>query len=262
VTLQRAWRSTPFLKKMLLVSSLLVSLFDTTPVSEETLRAMRHQDALSTLLQELGNALPTLQMVLIDERDRYLAQTMQEVSGNRIVAVVGAAHVPGIRRILLTQQRENLAPLMSIPPASRWVQWLGWTIPLTIVAALLLIGWQKGIAAAGHNALYWVLVSGLPSALGALCALAHPLTVLAAFLAAPITTLTPVLGVGHITALVQAYMQPPMVREFQSVADDLRSFKQWWKNRLLRVFLAFLLPTLGTIIGAWFGGYKIVSSLL
>jgi pheromone shutdown-related protein TraB len=261
VTLQRAWRSAPFLKKMLLVSSLLGSLFDTTPVSEETLRAMRHQDALSTLLQELGEALPTLRLVLIDERDRYLAQTMQEVSGHRIVAVVGAAHVPGIRRILLTQQQENLAPLMIIPPASRWVQWLGWTIPLTIVAALLLIGWQKGIAAAGHNALYWVLVSGLPSALGALCALAHPLTVLAAFLAAPLTTLTPVLGVGHITALVQAYMQPPMVREFQSVADDLRSFKQWWKNRLLRVFLAFLLPTLGTIIGAWFGGYKIVSSL-
>ena len=262
VTLQRAWRSTPFLKKMWLLASLLVSLFDTTPVSEATLRAMRHQDALSTLLHELGTALPTLRMVLIDERDRYLAQTMQGVSGKRIVAVVGAAHVQGIRRILLTQQREDLAPLRIIPPASRWLQWLGWTMPLTMVAALVLLGWQQGITAAGHTALYWVLVSGLPSALGALCALAHPLTVLMAFLAAPITMLTPVLGVGHITALVQAYMQPPRVREFQSVADDIRSCKQWWKNRLLRVLLAFLLPTLGTIIGAWFGGYTIVSSLL
>ena len=262
VTLLRAWRSTPFLKKMRLVSALLVSLFDTTPVSEATLRAMRHQDALSTLLHELGQALPTLRMVLIDERDRYLAQTMQEVAGKRIVAVVGAAHVPGIRRILLTQQREDLAPLRIIPPASRWVPWLGWTMPVTIVAALVLIGWQQGITAAGHTALYWVLVCGLPSALGALCARAHPLTVLAALLAAPLTTLTPVLGVGHITALVQAYMQPPRVREFQSVADDIRSCTQWWKNRLLRVLLAFLLPTLGTIIGAWFGGYTIVSRLL
>jgi len=135
-------------------------------------------------------------------------------------------------------------------------------MPVTIGAALVLIGWQHGSTAAGHTALYWVLVSGLPSALGALCALAHPLTVLTALLAAPITTLTPVLGVGHITALVQAYMQPPRVREFRSVADDIRSCKQWWKNRLLRVVLAFLLPTLGTIIGACFGGYTIVSSLL
>lgn len=261
VTLQRAWRSAPFLKKMLLLSSLLVSLFDTTPVSEDTLREMRHQDALSALLQELGEALPTLRTVLIDERDRYLAQTMREVSGNRIVAVVGAAHVQGIRRILVAQQQDNLEPLMVIPPASPWLQWLGWTIPITIVAALLLIGWQKGIAAAGQNVLYWVLASGLPSALGALCALAHPVTILTAFLAAPITTLSPVLGVGHVTALVQAYMQPPMVREFQSVADDIRSFKQWWKNKLLRVFLAFLLPSLGTIIGVWVGGYKIVSNL-
>jgi len=261
VTLRRAWRSAPFLKKMLLVSSLLASLFDTTPISEDVLREMRQQDVLSVLLKELGEALPTLRIVLIDERDRYLAQKIREAPGNRIVAVVGAAHVQGIRRILLSQQRENLEPLTVIPPASPWWQWLGWTIPVTIVAALLLIGWQKGIAVAGQNVLYWVLASGIPSAIGALCALAHPLTILAAFLAAPVTTLIPMLGVGHITALVQVYVQPPMVREFQNVADDIRSFKQWWKNRLLRVFLAFLLPTLGAIIGVWIGGYKIVSSL-
>ena len=261
VTLRRAWRSAPFLKKMLLVSSLLASLFDKTPISEDVLREMRQQDVLSVLLKELGEALPTLRIVLIDERDRYLAQKIREAPGNRIVAVVGAAHVQGIRRILLSQQRENLEPLTLIPPTSPWWQWLGWTIPVTIVAALLLIGWQKGIAVAGQNVLYWVLASGIPSAIGALCALAHPLTILAAFLAAPVTTLIPMLGVGHITALVQVYVQPPMVREFQNVADDIRSFKQWWKNRLLRVFLAFLLPTLGAIIGVWIGGYKIVSSL-
>lgn len=262
VTLQRAWRSAPFLKKMLLLSSLVASLFDTTPVSEETLRAMRRQDALSALLDDLGEALPTLRTVLIDERDRYMAQKIREAAGKRVVAVVGAAHVQGLRRLLLApQQQEDLAPLTVVPPASPWWQWLGWTIPSTIVAALLLIGWQQGLAAAGQNVVYWVLASGLPSALGALCALAHPVTILTAFLAAPVTTLSPVLGVGHITALVQAYMQPPMVREFQSVADDIRSCKQWWKNRLLRVFLAFLFPSLGTVLGVWVGGYKIVSSL-
>ncbi len=261
ITLRRAWHSTTFFKKMLLLSSLLASLFDSTQISEELLRDMRQQDVLSALMHELGEALPGLRTVLIDERDLYMAQKVQEAEGERIVVVVGAAHVQGIQRLLQAQRRENVDFLNTIPPASPVLRWLGWGVPVTIITALLLIGWQKGAAVAGQNALYWVLASGTPSALGALCALAHPVTILSAFLAAPLTTLSPVIGVGHVTALVQAYMCPPLVREFQSVADDIRSPKQWWSNKLLRVFLAFVLPTLGTMVGVWFGGYKIVSNL-
>jgi pheromone shutdown-related protein TraB len=261
VTLRRAWRSTSFFKKALLLSSLLASLFDSTQISEELLRDMRQQDVLSALMKELGEALPALRTVLIDERDLYMAQKIQEAQGKRLVVVVGAAHVQGLQRLLRASRRESVEGLNTIPPASAIGRWLGWSIPVTIIAALLFIGWQKGAAVAGQNVLYWILASGTPSALGALCALAHPLTILTAFLAAPLTTLSPLIGVGHVTAMVQAYMRPPLVREFQSVADDIRSPKQWWQNKLLRVFLAFLLPSLGTMIGVWFGGYKIVSNL-
>ena len=128
-------------------------------------------------------------------------------------------------------------------------------------AALLLLGWQKGAAVAGHNALFWILVNGIPSALGAIAAWAHPLTVIAAFVAAPLTSLTPVIGAGYVTAFIQAYLRPPSVRELQSVSDDVRVAGQWWRNKLLRIFLAFILPGIGSMIGTWIGGYEIVSNL-
>jgi pheromone shutdown protein TraB len=109
--------------------------------------------------------------------------------------------------------------------------------------------------------LFWILANGIPSGIGGLLAMAHPLTTVTAFLAAPFTSLTPVIGVGYVTAFVQAYLQPPLVRDFQTVAEDIAIPRKWWKSRLLRVFLAFLLPTIGSIIGTWVGGTRIVSNL-
>jgi pheromone shutdown protein TraB len=86
-------------------------------------------------------------------------------------------------------------------------------------------------------------------------------TVATAFVAAPVTTLTPVIGAGYVTACVQAYFRPPLVREFQSLADDIYQPKKWLQNRVLRIFLTFLLPNLGSAIGAWIGGYEILSNL-
>jgi pheromone shutdown protein TraB len=161
----------------------------------------------------------------------------------------------------MTPERQHLDALMTVPPASPVWRWVGWAIPLAIILALALIGWKHGAVVAGHNALFWVLANGLPSALGAVAALAHPLTVLTAFVAAPLTSLTPVIGAGYVTAFVQAYLCPPTVRELQTVSDDLHLFSRWWRNRLLRIFLAFLLPGIGSMIGTWIGGYEIFSNL-
>jgi pheromone shutdown-related protein TraB len=261
VTMRRAWRNTPFWRKSLLLSSLLLSIFDTTEVSEEEIRNLKKQDVLSEMMKELGKEVPTLKTVLIDERDRYLAKKIIDASGTRIVAVVGAGHVEGIQRTLQEPDTVVLKELDYIPPVSPVWKVVGWSIPALIVGSIGFIGWDKGITAAGENALFWILANGIPSGIGALLAMAHPLTTVTAFLAAPFTSLTPVIGVGYVTAFVQAYIQPPLVREFQSVAEDIAVPRKWWKSRLLRVFLAFLLPTIGSIIGTWIGGTRIVSNL-
>ncbi len=261
VTMRRAWRTTPFWRKSMLVSSLMLSVFDTTQVTEQEIRDLKKQDALSDMMEELGKEVPTLKSVLIDERDRYLAQKIQDAKGQKIVAVVGAGHMPGIQRTLKGGQSVDLEELDIIPPVSGAWKWVGWSIPAIIVGSIVYIGYQKGAAAAGENALFWVLANGIPSAIGGILAFAHPFTIVAAFLSAPFTSLTPVIGVGYVTAFVQAYAQPPLVREFQSVAEDIAVPRQWWRSRLLRVFLAFLLTTIGSIIGTYVGGAKIVSNL-
>ncbi len=261
VTMRRAWRTTPFWRKSLLMSSLLFSVFDTTQVSEQEIRDLKKQDALSDMMEELGKEVPTLKKVLIDERDLYLAKKIRDAKGDRIVAVVGAGHMPGIQRTLKEQQPVNVEELDVIPPVSGAWKWVGWSIPAIIVGSIIYIGFEKGAIAAGENALFWILANGIPSAIGAILAFAHPLTIATAFASAPFTSLTPVIGVGYVTAFVQSYVQPPLVREFQSVAEDIAIPRQWWHSRLLRVFLAFILPTIGSIIGTYVGGAKIVSNL-
>ena len=261
VTMRRAWRNTPFWRKSLLLSSLMLSIFDTTEVSEEEIRNLKKQDVLAEMMKELGKEVPTLKEVLIDERDRYLAQKILDSSGTRTVAVVGAGHVEGILHTLKQTKTVDLEELNYIPPVSPVWKMVGWSIPAIIVGSIVWIGWQKGPEAAGENALFWILANGIPSGLGGLLAMAHPITTVTAFLAAPFTSLTPVIGVGYVTAFVQAYLQPPLVRDFQTVAEDIAIPRKWWKSRLLRVFLAFLLPTIGSIIGTYVGGARIVSNL-
>ena len=261
VTMRRAWRNTPFWRKSLLVSSLMLGIFDTTEVSEDEIRNLKKQDVLSEMMKELGKEVPTLKVVLIDERDRYLAKKIMEAPGKRTVAVVGAGHVAGICQTIEQQKSVDLAELDYVPPVSPVWKMVGWSIPLLIVGSIAWIGWQKGAEAAGENALFWILANGIPSGIGGILAMAHPLTILTAFVSAPFTSLTPVIGVGYVTAFVQAYLQPPLVKDFQTVAEDIAIPRRWWKSRLLRVFLAFLFPTIGSIIGTWVGGTRIVSNL-
>lgn len=130
-----------------------------------------------------------------------------------------------------------------------------------IVLSLLVIGWRQGPAAAGDDVVFWILATGLPGLVGALLALAHPLTMLATFLAAPFTALSPLIGVGYVAAFVQAYVRPPLVREIQTVTDDVRVLRQWWQNRLLRICLVFLLTTIGTSMGTLVGTAEILRRL-
>ena len=261
VTMRRAWRTTPFWRKSMLVSSIILSLFDTTQVSEEEIRDLKKQDVLSDMMQELGKEVPTLKSVLIDERDQYLAAKICEAKGTKVVAVIGAGHMQGVKRTLAAQESVDLEKLDVIPPVSPLWKIVGWSIPAIVVGSILLIGFQKGAVAAGENAIFWVLANGIPSAIGGALAMAHPFTIVAAFGAAPFTSLTPVIGVGYVTAFVQAYVQPPVVREFQKVAEDIAIPRRWWSSRLLRIFLVFLLTTIGSIIGTWVGGTRIVSNL-
>jgi pheromone shutdown-related protein TraB len=261
VTLRRAWHSLSWWRKLELTSTMLVSAFDRTELSEEDLRNIRKKDVLNELMNELGKGMPTLKRVLIDERDAYLAQRIREAEGDRIVAVVGAGHVAGMRVALAAGTDVDTSEIDQVPPVSPVLKWIGWAIPALIVGALLVIGATKGPTAMGENALFWFFANAVPTALGGLLALAHPLTIAIGGLAAPFTSLTPVIGAGYVAAFIQTWLAPPLVREFQTVGDDISQPRRWWTSRLLKIFLVFLLTTLGSLLGTGVGGAEIVSNL-
>jgi pheromone shutdown-related protein TraB len=261
ITLRRAWHSMSFWQKLKFLTSGLAGLFEKQELNEEKLAELRSKDVLSEMMEELGKAMPVLKRVLIDERDTYLAEKTKMASGTKIVTVVGAGHVNGIIKHLKDDRKVNLSDIEKIPPSKHIVKIIGWGIPTIIVASILFIGYSKGLAEAGDNAIYWFLANGIPSGLGAVIALAHPLTILTAFLAAPFTSLTPVIGAGYVAAFVQVYYQPPVVKEIQNVISDFGNLANWWKNKLLRVFLVFILTSLGSVIGTYVGFFEIISNV-
>lgn len=262
ITLRRAWYAMSWWEKLKLLASGLVGLFEYQEISEEDLNRIRQQDVLTELMTELGRFMPVLKTVLIDERDTYLTQKMREAEGQKIVSVVGAGHVTGIEQALQTNRDSDLSRIEKIPPMSVLWKWFGWGVPAIILGSIAYIGWSQGAQAAGDNLLFWILANSIPSAIGAIIALAHPVTIVTAFLAAPITSLTPVIGAGYVAAFVQAYFQPPLVKEFQTVTDDVNKPLKWWQNRLLRILLVFILTSLGSGVGTYVGAYEIIKNLL
>jgi pheromone shutdown-related protein TraB len=262
ITLRRAWKSTSLFKKGYLLATLFSSLFDKTEISEEKLAELKQKDVLSELLGEMGEILPNIKKVLIDERDIYLSEKIKATKGNYLVAVVGAGHVAGIKKIFDIDNSSLLSDITTIPPISKPWKLFGWSIPLLILGSIFTIGLQKGGSDAGASLLYWILANSIPSAIGAMIALAHPLTILGALVAAPITSLTPVIGAGYVAAFIQVMMTPPLVKEFETVGDDMGTVCGWWKNKLLRIFLVFILTSLGSSLGTYIGGYEIIKNLI
>ena len=262
ITLRRASRAMSWWTRAQLGASLLASLFERPELGEDELREMRRSDALNQVLGELGDAFPGLKRVIIDERDRYLCEGIRRAPGAKILAVVGAGHVAGIEALLRSAETVDREALEALPERRVGLRWLGWAIPLAILAVLGWIAVDQGREAAAAGARYWFLANAIPAALGAALALGHPGTCASAFFAAPFTSLTPVIGAGYVSAFVQSWLRPPRVRELASAVEEATQARAWWRNRLLRILLVFVLTTLGSLLGSALGATELLSRVI
>ncbi|MDT8421029.1 MAG: TraB/GumN family protein [Desulfuromonadales bacterium] len=251
-TLLRVWRKTGLWNKMKVIAVMFGSLFEKQELAEEDLAKLREEDTLSVMLQEMGDLLPSVKQILVDERDTYMAYHIKNAPGDRIVAVIGAAHQPGIERQLQQEiPAEAIEEISTVPEKSMASRFIPWLIP-GIVIALFIGGFFFGNREQfADAAIAWILANGVLSALGALLAWGHPITVVSAFFAAPITSLNPTIGAGFVTGLVQAFVAAPTVRDMEMVGDDLVTMRGWWRNRLARVMLVFLFSSIGSAAGTF-----------
>jgi pheromone shutdown-related protein TraB len=249
VTLSRVWGSMGLWSKIKLLFQLLLSLGEVGEIEEEDIEKMKQEDVLETLLSEIGSSLPVLKEILIDERDAYLAHKIKTAPGKKIVAVVGAGHVPGIKE--KWNQDQDIKALEVLPPKGKLSGFLKWFLPVCI-AGIMVGGFFYGGTKAGTDMLtWWIAANGILAGLGALLALAHPLTILSSILAAPLTSLNPMVAAGWVSGLVEAFTSKPKVKDFESLSSDILTIKGFWKNKITKILLVVVFTNMGSSLGTF-----------
>ena len=249
ITLARTWGQMGWWTRLKLIFQMVLSFGDLDEIAAEDVERMKQQDVLETILSEVGKSMPTLRHTLIDERDQYLAAKIRSAPGKKIVAAVGAGHVPGI--LEYWNQQIDLAPLETLPPKGRWGQVIKWLIP-SVIAALMAYGFFIGGSKVGAGMLaWWIGANAVLAGIGALLALAHPLTILSSALAAPLTSLNPMIAAGWVSGLVEAFSRKPKVRDFESLQNDIQTFKGFWRNNITRILLVVVFTNLGSTVGTF-----------
>jgi len=259
-TLSRTWRVMGFWSKIKLLFQLMLSLGQLDEIKEEDIEQMKQQDVLETLLFEVGKSLPELKAILIDERDQYLAQKIRTAPGKKVVAIVGAGHIPGIQKYWNADI--DTRALEQLPAKGRSIGILKWLIPLVIVG-LFVAGFFFGGKEAGTDMIvWWILANGILAGVGAIIALAHPVTILSSIIAAPLTSLNPMIAAGWVSGLVEAFSRKPKVKDLESLPEDILSVRGFWRNKVTRILLVVVFTNLGSSLGTFIAFPVILKVLL
>jgi len=267
VTLKRAWSKNSLWGKCKLLATLLGTAFvsDDEDATPEKIEELKKNNEMDSLMKELSGYLPVVKEVLIDERDRYLASKIWECKGNRVLAVLGAGHLPGVQACLEKlaegKMTSDCSDIDSVPKKTAAAKISMWFIPLLIIA-LIAAGFYFGGKSKGWDMLStWVIWNGALAGIGAAVALAHPLVILISIIGAPVTSLCPFVGIGLVAGLLQAVLKKPAVLDMENLQQDASSVRGFYKNRILRVLLVFFLSSLGSSIGTFAAGASLVASV-
>ena len=268
VTLRRAYRSVGFWDRMGILSGLVASLFERGEVAEADIEKLKHGDMLQSAFSEFAEQSEPLFRSLIAERDTFMAARLREENANqsfkKVLVVIGAGHLAGIERELTAQSESPqtlLAALKATPPAARWPKWIGYGVLALIIGAII-FAFTRGVGLGAVALRDWVVYTGCGAALGALVGGGHPLTVLTAFIVAPLKPFRPLVPSGALAAAAEMWLRRPRVADFEALRDDVINWHGWWKNRVSRTLLVFIFTNFGMMIGEYLAGFRILHRLM
>ena len=265
-TLHRLVTEVSFWQKMKIVGGLVIGVFVGEEISEEQIEDLKRGDMLHAVVSEFGEELPEIKRVLIDERDEYMVGRLAQISAShdapkKILGLVGAGHLMGMMASIDSPpDAGHLQELDQKPPPSKTGLYVGWGICILILS-MFVVGFKQSPELGGQLVATWILLNGGLSALGTALALGHPVSIFAAFFAAPLTSLNPTIGAGMVVGLVESYMRKPKVGDFETLREDITHYSMWWKNRVARLLLIFFFSSFGSMIGTYAAGASIVTQL-
>jgi pheromone shutdown-related protein TraB len=228
--------------------------YDEEELEKIDLKELMKQDVISALMKEFSEIAPSVATVLIHERDEYIARKiLDESKKGKVVAVVGAGHLNGIKKHLEEKEFEvDLHELEQVPKKHVSIAKLvAYSIPVLFVSLLVWMIITRGPGAwedIKNMFLAWFLINGSLSAVGAAIARGHPLTIGTAFLAAPFTSLNPAVAAGWFAGIVEAKLRTPRVKDFQDLSR-VDSLKDFFNNKVIRLLMVVALSNVGSMIG-------------
>lgn len=255
ITLSRAWRLSSFWSKLKLIAALFTSVLANEKADSAEIEKLKEADVMQNMMSELAKYLPATKTVLIDERDLYLASNIVSSPGRKILAVVGAAHASGIVELMgeiITGKRDPKTEDLEIIPPRKWYgKALPWIVPSLIIGLFVFGVYRSGFEKVLEMGKIWIFANGVLAAVGALAALAHPLTVLISFVGAPITSLNPTIGVGMVAGLLEYMFRTPRVSDMKNLKSDILGIRGWYRNRVTRILMVFFLSSIGSSVGTF-----------
>ena len=252
VTLRRAWKNMRFIEKFRVLKSLL-GQDDDEEEAPDVNTLLDDSDLLASLMEELRGFSPGAGKVLIDERDEYLATKISALnSEKKVLAVVGAGHLAGIKEYLVENKCDinRIPQLQNLPRKTFAMKVMPWAIPMLVMGLMayyLSTGTDIDLV---QFFTVWTAANAICAAIGCIIARGHPLAILTAALASPITSLNPALAAGWFAGYVQLKMAEPSAED---LADFLKldNLGMFWSNKAGRVLLVTALTNLGSMAGAW-----------
>jgi len=268
VTLRRAYRAVRFRDRLGILSGLLASVFERGDIAEADIEKLKQGDMLQSAFSEFAEQSKALYRALIGERDSYMSARLREEGGKggstRVLVVIGAGHLGGIERELGTQHDDPttvVETLRRLPPPARWPKWVGLGILAVIIGAIA-YAFSSGVGFGALALRDWILFTGCFAALGAALGGAHVLSIVTAFVIAPLKPFRPLVPSGAFSAGVELWLHRPRVADFERLRDDVLDWKGWWRNRVSRTLLVFMFTNFGMMIGEYLAGIRILHRLL
>ncbi len=261
ITLKRAFNLMSFKEKFKLLYSFVSGIFGTEEITEETIEKMKETDIVTELMNDLGKEIPSVKKVLVDERDEYIAKKILNLKGKKILAVIGAGHVQGIKKRLETKKFEDsIEELEKIPKKKSFFKYFVYGFTILFVALIFWSFYSLGLNVTLDLILKWILISGTLSAVGVALAFGHPFSMITAFFAAPFTSLHPALAVGWFAGLVEMWVRKPKVKDFDGLMK-INGLRDLWKNQITRILLVIAFANIGCTIGNLIAGAMIINVL-
>jgi pheromone shutdown-related protein TraB len=261
-TLRRAWNKMGFREKFGLIWALMGEDEDEEELDLEQM--LGDKDLLTSLMEELREVSPGAGDVLIDERDEYIARKISEIRNNgKVLAVLGAGHLDGVSKYLsegIVADEERMSDLSVVPKGGKILKTISYSIPVVLMGLLGWFAYNGDIASIKENGIYWFAGNFIGAALFCLLAGGHPIAILVAALASPITSLNPALAAGWFAGYAQMKVKEPTGEDLAEFLK-LDSAKLFWSNRAGRILLVTALTNLGSMAGAWISIALIASGL-